>query len=483
MNKFNFINQLLQKEKFTPSQKERVLKLISKELENFESSEQHILEEIALIKSRIGLGSNKNETIKVRIEEYIGNSSSETEQPDETNFEKGLKILQDDAVQRPKKASVENGMEILAKAIANEESDNRSNENNKILKKNDLKTDKPIKTEVSSLPKYIDPYHLYKFLFDYNQNPVLRSTCHDIDSEELKKINEYCNSDSYDFKKHLKKIIETFDEHEKVLFAPPQVKALIRGYLTGKDYQGNQLKRGWSSVGIKTNWSSDKLTNWVAKNPNIPPNLNEDIAGDREVELLVMEPQINSPITNDPIQSFTQLVLHFKNLFHLKSGSQSLRAILDRVNSIRKWNEKVEIEITDQEFPNNLEHFTDVDKLIQAYNKLLQLIIEQHQGDKKPKVKLRLYEKKQRVYLSVHHLNGQYNKTVQNCIDRPHGRDYKNLISSQINGLCNLYLEADFGSQEFAAINLWDGKKLEAHKLNSFIGVEHILEFPKIKES
>ena len=215
MNKFNFINQLLQKEKFTPSQKERVLKLISKELENFESSEQHILEEIALIKSRIGLGSNKNETIKVRIEEYIGNSSSETEQPDETNFEKGLKILQDDAVQRPKKASVENGMEILAKAIANEESDNRSNENNKILKKNDLKTDKPIKTEVSSLPKYIDPYHLYKFLFDYNQNPVLRSTCHDIDSEELKKINEYCNSDSYDFKKHLKKIIETLMNMKK----------------------------------------------------------------------------------------------------------------------------------------------------------------------------------------------------------------------------------------------------------------------------
>ena len=341
----------------------------------------------------------------------------------------------------------------------------------------------PSKSEDISLRKYIDPFHLYKFLFEYNQNPILRSTCHDVDSEELKKINEYCHSDFYDFEKHLKKIIENFGEHEKEFFAPRQVKALIRGYLTGKDYEGNQLKRGWSSVGIKINWSSDELTNWVTNNPNTPPNLNEDIAGDQEIELFGIEPQINSPITYDSIQSFTQLVLHFKNLFHLKSGSQGLRAILDRVNSIGKWDEKVEIKITNQEFPNNLEHFTDIDKLIQAYNKILQLIIAQHQGDKKPKVKLRFYENNQRVYLSIHHLNGKYNKTVQNCIDRPHGRDYKNLISSQINGLCNLYLKADFGSQEFAAINLWDGKKPEAEKLPNFKGVEHILEFPKIKES
>jgi hypothetical protein len=351
-----------------------------------------------------------------------------------------------------------------------------------ILKHNVPDADKSKKNEGSGLPKYIDPYHLYKFLFEYNQNPVLRSTCHDIDSEELKRINEYCNSDSYNFKMHLQKIVENFDKHEKELFAPRQVKALIRGYITGKDYQGNQLKRGWSSAGIKINWSSDKLKDWVTKNPNIPPNFNEDIAGDLEVELLVVDPQINSPITYDPIQSFTQLVLHFKNLFHLKSGSQGLRAILYRVNSIKKRSEKVEIEISDQEFPKNLEHFTDVDKLIQAYNRLLDLIIDQHQGDQKPQVKLRFYEKDQSIYLSVHHINGQYNKTVQNCIDRPHGPYYKNLINSQINGLCNLYLKADFGSQEFAAINLWDGKKLRAHKLDSFIGVEHILEFPKIKK-
>jgi hypothetical protein len=258
---------------------------------------------------------------------------------------------------------------------------------------------------------------------------------------------------------------------------------LIRGYLTGKNYSGEHLKKGWSSHNLKVNWNSPELLSWTERHQEIPPNYNEVLASNEEIELFSIAPQISSPITNEPIQNFTQLVLHFKNLFHLKSGSQGLRAILDRVNSIRKWNEKVEIEITDQEFISNLEHFTDVDKLIQAYNKILQLIIEQRQDDRKPKVKLRFYQENQKVYLSVHHLNGQYNKTVQNCMDRPHGSYYKNLISLQINGLCNLYLKADFGNQEFAAINLWDGKKLEAYKLDSFIGVEHILEFPKTKQS
>lgn len=351
---------------------------------------------------------------------------------------------------------------------------------NRSVESTDDKTETSSKPDDSSLPKYINPYHLYKFLFEYNQNPVLRSTCHDIDSEEQNKIIDYCDSDSYDFEKHLKKIVETFKEHEKKFFAPPKVKALIRGYLTGKDWYDKETC--WAG-NIKVNWSSVELNEWVTKNPNTPPNLNENIAADQEIELFNIEPQINSPITYDPIQSFTQLVLHFKNLFHLKSGNQSLRAILGRVNHNKKWNKKVEFEIIDHDFPFNLEFFTDVDKLIQAYNRLIKLIIDQHQNDEKPKVKLRFYEENQRVYLSILHFNGQYNKTVQNCIDRPYGRDYKNLISLQMNGLCNLYLNADFGSEEYATINLWDGKKLEAKKLPSFTGVEHKLEFLKTKES
>ncbi|MBR9833499.1 hypothetical protein GYB57_15250 [bacterium] len=333
---------------------------------------------------------------------------------------------------------------------------------------------------VTDLPKYINPYFLYKFLFEYNQNPVLRSTCHDIDSEELERIKEYCISSTYVFKEHTSNIIKSYEQHEKRFFAPHQIKALFRGYLTGKNFKGKQLDRGWSSGEIKINWTNPQLIKWVEENPNIPPNFNETLAGNKEVELFPIEPQIISPITNDPIQNYTQLVLHFKNLFHLKSGKQSLREILIRNNSLKKFNEQIDFKITDSFLPN-LEHFTDVDKLIQAYNKILQLIIEQHNFDSKPKVKLSFLEENHIIYLSIHHINGLYNKTIQNTLDRI-GQTYSSLIKYQINGLCNLQLKADFGNDKYAGINLWNGKKRTETVLEKFTGVEHILEFPKNKE-
>jgi hypothetical protein len=336
------------------------------------------------------------------------------------------------------------------------------------------------KQNKSDLPNYIDPYHLYRFLYEFNQNPVLRSTCHDVDSDELQKINDYCSSENYCFSSHLRKIIENYEQHEKSYFAPPKVKALIRGYLTGKDYEKNQLKNGWSSGSIEINWSSPKLNEWAIENSNIPPNINEILAGDLEIELLQIEPQIISPISYHPIQNFTQLVLHFKNLFHLKSGDQSLKAILCRLNSQKKWNEKIDFEIDEDSFPSNIEHFTDVDKLTQAYNKIVQLIIEQHNGDDKPRVKLSLSEKNHTVFLSILHRNGYYNKTIQNTIDRI-GQSYSSLIGNLLNGLCNLRLKADFKNGTYAEINLWDGKKREAIDLHNFEGVEHLFEFPKYK--
>ena len=335
-------------------------------------------------------------------------------------------------------------------------------------------------TNVNNLPKYLDPSHLYNFLFEYNQNPVLRYTCHDIDSEALIGINELCNSETYNFKKHVKLIIEEFEKHVAKFYAP-KVVPLIRGYLTGKDYYGKQLEIGWATDYIQVNWSSSELLLWAEQNLNIPPNFSESLAGNQEIELFPIEPQINSPITCDPIQNFTQLVLHFKNLFHIKSGKQSLQAILKRMNSYRKWNDQFDFEIGNHHFPDNLEHFTNVDKLTEAYNKLLKLIIEHHQNKEKPIIKISFFEDIQNVYLSIHHINGVYSKSILNTLDRP-GEQFDLLIKNQINGLCNLRLRADFGNNQYATINLWNGKNREAIELESFQGVEHLLEFPKNKE-
>jgi hypothetical protein len=340
----------------------------------------------------------------------------------------------------------------------------------------DAGNEKFLKNATLKLPKYVNPYYLYFFLFNYNQNPVLRSTCHDIDADELKKINDYCQSDSYDFHKHLQKIKESYKWHEKKYTAPPKIKALIRGYLTGIDYKNEPLKQGWSSDKILINWSSQELFLWTKENPNIPPNFNQSLVGNDEIEALPID-QIVSSITKEPIQNFSQLVLHFKNLFHLKRGDQSLREILIRINSDKNWNNQVDFTVS-EDFSPNLEHFTDVDKLIQAYNKLIRLIIEEHQKEEKPVVKLTYKEENQCIYLAIHHLNSRYNKTIQNTIDRI-GQTYSSLIENQINGLCNFHLRADFGMKNFAEINLWDGKKRHAKAITQFIGVEHILEFPK----
>lgn len=55
MNKFQFIKHLLETKKFTPSQKERFFKLVSSELADVGNPNQEILEDIRLIKERLGM--------------------------------------------------------------------------------------------------------------------------------------------------------------------------------------------------------------------------------------------------------------------------------------------------------------------------------------------------------------------------------------------------------------------------------------------
>lgn len=328
----------------------------------------------------------------------------------------------------------------------------------------------------NELPIYLHPSHLYNFLYQYNQNKILRTTCHDIDSNELESILEFCKTETYDFKQHLKTIHEAYANHERTHNAPYQVKALIRVYLTGKDYYG-KISEGWSSK-IKINWNSKELLDWAKVNYKIPPNSSITFFRESNLRSFKIEPQIKTSITVRPIQTFTQLVLHFKNLFHIKGGQQSLREIIKRVNQDKLWNEKVDFEFDEKEFINNLEHFTDVEKLIQSYNKIISLIIEQHKHTEKPKVRLMYYQENQKVIFSIHHLNSVYNKTIENTIERL-GQTYTSLINKQINGLCNLHLKADFGNRQFAEINIWNGKDRESKPINPFQGVEHIMEFPK----
>jgi len=361
--------------------------------------------------------------------------------------------------------------------------DSSSNRNSKSIKYPEIQIPSERKLIVNSdLPKYIDPYSVYEFLFQYNQNPVLRSTCHDLSMSDLDRINKYCETDSYDFQMHLKKIIEAFELHEDRYYGGGKINALIRAYLTGRNFDKSIKKDGWTTDKILVNWSSPELLEWVKNNPGIPPNLNSTEMSNQEIEPFSVKKKIDSIITEYSIQSFTELVLHFKNLFHIKSGPQSLREILSRVNKLRKFEDEIDFVIKPERFPSTIDHFTNVDALVQAYVKIIKLIIEKNDDGERPIVELRFKEVKNAVYFSVHHLNGKFKKSINSLMNRI-GNGLNDLIHLQINGLCNLYLRADFGVHGFAQINLWNGKKIRVKKLDEFHGVEHVFEFPKIKKS
>ncbi len=402
-DKYNFILDLINNNKMSTSQKERVLKLAVKEFGKDAGVIEEIKRRLERIETKTGIASGNNE----------GNHPEE-EEP--TNIK---------------------------------------------------------------LPKYLYPSSLYKYLFEYNQNNVLKSTCHEIDANEIENINEYCETEQYDFNKHYEKILSAFEKHDK-LFAPSNIKKLIRGYLKMQDYYGNKPKDGWSNDNIKISWGDIELEGWAKEYPALPPNAIKNELQNRKTKSYVFAQDFTSQITGQRVQNFRELVLHFKNLFHIRYDN-SLLAIIKVQNERKLWNNKIEFEITDNGFPSNIELFTNVDELVEAYNEIIKLIIERHSKAEKPKVKLSFYQKNDKIYFSIHHLNSIYKKTVDDTLERM-GQIYTNLIKNQINGMCNFYLIADFGHSKYAKINLWNGEARKESKegLDGFEGgVEHVLEFCK----
>jgi hypothetical protein len=71
MNKFNFIKQLLENEKFNTPQKERFLKLVSRELESASEFDSQVSEEIRLIKENIQIIEKEKKECKIKINKNL----------------------------------------------------------------------------------------------------------------------------------------------------------------------------------------------------------------------------------------------------------------------------------------------------------------------------------------------------------------------------------------------------------------------------
>ena len=125
-----------------------------------------------------------------------------------------------------------------------------------------------------------------------------------------------------------------------------------------------------------------------------------------------------------------------------------------------------------------------MDKLLQSYNEIIELIID-FKKEEKPIVFLSLSENGNSIYFSIKCINCVYGKSLSSAKIRLIGTKYVALIR-KLNGLCNIYLQADFGQKVFSRLTIWNDQwniqkeRLEYPCDESFQGgVEHILEFKR----
>lgn len=322
--------------------------------------------------------------------------------------------------------------------------------------------------EQQNLPEYIDPINLYNALLAYNQDPILKTTCHPMSVANIEVIVLESDSILYEYKKHLELIKKKFEELAKNEKFTTKMYKLINNYLTGEDT--------WSSENIKDSWSNKDLKDWANSNPNIVPNPEDSLIEATENEGYKLEKEFISKLTNKTIRNFSELVLHFKSLWHIKDDNP-LQRILEKKNTDKKYKEWATIKFID--FSQTLNLFTDVDKLVQAYSIIIDLIKDKCNLNH-PEIMISFYEDDlKRKILSIHQLNTFWKKSISDTIERPFGNSMLPLIKNQINGLCDLHIRAKFENNYNYEVNLWNGKERNAEPIPMFDGVKYLLILKK----
>ncbi|MEC3876484.1 hypothetical protein [Chryseobacterium salviniae] len=337
-----------------------------------------------------------------------------------------------------------------------------------------------IKSSDIHLPKYINPFSqngLTNFLIAYNQDPILKYTCHTIDSQNIfDDILDKCGTNKYNLELHRKLIEESYIKLSNNYHITYQVKNLISAYLTGKDFSGNTSN--WAT-NMNINWASEEIKNWSEKNPNIVPNPGGALTKEVKSKGFKLPSPIASNLTDRKMNYFSDIVIYFKSLFHIKADN-SLNEIVKNYNKKNYGNTDIKFIIEDVKFQKSIELFTDVDKLLQGYKKIIEMIIQVVYKHKLPPplIELSFTQNPQSVDFIIHHINvDYYRKTIKDIRTRI-GDSYSDLIKNQINGLCDLYLNAKFENGSCYQINLWNSfKTRDAYPIEEIEGVQYILRF------
>ena len=347
-------------------------------------------------------------------------------------------------------------------------------------KAEDKTTNEPQNTESAlSNINYKSPKKNQDFLFAYNQDEILKYTCHNIDDEDvINDIVEKCGTKEYEFEKHLDEIHKHFSNLRQGKYVDYKMLNLISVYLTGKTIKGEASE--WSLLlKVSDNWASDKLKEWAKKNPNVVPNPGENISATIHNSGYKLPKPYLSPLTGERILYFSDLVLYFKSLFHIKADN-SLKSILSHVNETQKYQEHNIIIVFDEQFIERTELFVNVEAVVQAYMKIIKICsnYSEKQHFENTQIKLSFYEDSdKRKCLCIHHMNTKYGKTKNDAITRV-GEEQTRLIEKNINGVCDLYIQAVFEDNLSYEINLWDGKRIDYKNIEDIHdGVKYIMKF------
>lgn len=434
--KFKFIQTLLDSEKLDNNQKERFLKLVSNELEKSSNLDVQVLKDIELIKIRLGIDKKSKERFKADLS--ISDFSLGF---DEVNKSGGFTKVSDSLKYKSN----------FSKSFQQEENQNKETRN----------------STNQNLNQYINPKHLQDFLLEYNQNPILKYTCHTIDDDErLTKIIDECKTQKYDYTEHIKIIHKNYNKlsykyKDKIL---KNITGLISSYLGTFN-----ADKGWSE-NIKMKWVSEELKTWCENNPGKVPNPGDGLNQNESFGFQTIELKNGASISN-----FSDLVKYFKHLFHIKFDNP-LKPIIEneiffKFNNEEEYN--FEFDIT---FSFTIDLFTYVETLIQAFYKIIVMSKNHHHGELL-NVKLYFgYDNDNKKEFKIVILNSRiYGKDF---INFRHGDDFPELINSQINGLCDLYIKAYFNDKNSVGlVNIWNGKELEFIESKEEIeGVEFILK-------
>lgn len=345
----------------------------------------------------------------------------------------------------------------------------------------EIGTDQTQKDKTDGI-RYVSPSHLHSFLYRFNQDPILKYTCHEIDTDEvIASINEICGTQQYDFQKHATKIRE-------------RLSSLLSEFISERKFLDKKFigmlcayvgisQKEWSSLNIKTSWNSSDIISWSKTHMGIVLSPGRNIARKQKNNGFKLERALRSNLTGNRILTFRDLVIYFKSLFHIRRDNP-LKKIIEYVDDRPNIKNK-NISIFFSNFSDDIELFTDVDKLVQAYKVILRIFRDANKGGQLD-IDVSFYESDGCVYFTIYDKNHIYGKSLSATIKRI-GESQTNLIKNQINGLCDLYIEAEFPNKEFARIGLWtkaskpigngDIPNIPVERLHNATGVKYILKF------